>query len=348
MLRTILSVLLAFLVAWCATVHAQAADPPAPDAATALARALYDCEPAVDLSAYKLTPDGLLDLFVAVTRGDPYLFYVERRLSYTYGSDGFVLRVKPVYALTGDALMAARALVDDTVSSICSRIDSAWSEAELVLYLHDALLSSYVYDYRAEGEKNYDIYGLFSEGTGVCQAFAMAFIALARAAGICADLVVSDAMDHAWCHVRVGDAWYHVDVTRDLETDFSPASYDRVLRSDAGMIAAGYSGFTCAEGHVCDSTLFENSEGNASRLQGVVAPAVADGGAWYATDGSGLPVAFSFSVSDGILRGGAGDVDLDGSVTLADLLHLHRQPAFSPDATDTLREHLLALNRPSR
>ena len=344
MLRVLLSALVPIaLVLSCSAVPVRAADPPQPDAATVLLDALYRCDGEVDLSAYRLTPDSLLELFMTVTQADPYLFHVERRLSYTYGSDGYVLRVTPAYALSGEALRDARALVDGTVSTICEGIDPAWSDAEVVLYLHDALLSSYAYDYRPEG-KNYDVHGLFFEGVGVCQAFAMAFIALATASGLDADLVVSDAMDHAWCHVRVGGAWYHIDVTRDLETDFSPASYDRALRSDAGMAASGYNGFFCAEGHVCDSTLFEDGEGSAT-LRGVIAPAAIDGGLWYSTDNVGMPIVFL--TSNGIRRGGTGDVNLDGDVTLADLLLLYKKSlTLPPQTTDALREHLFSLNRP--
>ena len=346
MLRMLLSVFLCIsAILTAAVLPVGATEPPPRDAASFLSDALMRCEREIDLSVYRLTPDALLDTFIAVTRRDPYLFHVERRLSYTYGSDGLVLRVTPTYALAGEALRDARALVNDTVSAVCRGINPTWSDAATVLYLHDALLSAYAYDYRPEGERNYDIYGLFSEGVGVCQAFALAFMAVAAATGLDADMVVSDAMDHAWCHVRVGAAWYHVDVTRDLATDRSPASYGRTLRSDRGMIAAGYKGFACADGHACDSLLFEDSEGNAT-LQDVIAPAVKDGGnAWYAVDKGNLPL--TLLVSGDIRCGVAGDVDLDGEVSLADLLLLRQSAStLPPESTAALREKLLSLNRP--
>ena len=111
------------------------------------------------------------------------------------------------------------------------------------------------------------------------------------------------------------------------------------------MLAAGYTDFACADGHTCDSTMFENGEGSAA-LGGVIAPAIIDGGVWCATNFDGLPLAFC--VSDTIGLGVPGDVDLDGDVTLADLLLLHKKPLPSPEASDALRAHLLSLNRPSR
>ena len=267
---TVLLLTAAFLFGWVAssplpvvaetTAHA--------DPAAILLEGLTDCREAIDLSGASLPVSELGRVYVSILHSHPELFHVAPRLSYSYTEgDGTraVTEVYPAYTLTGDALAAARAFYRDTLAAILAEMemtfgDSPRTEADTVLYLHDCLADRYAYDTRATGA-NADAYTFFRDGVGICQAYALAFIALARGAGLEADFVSSDAMDHAWNHVRVDGVWYHVDVTRD---DPIPAAegreevnHHRLLRSDEGMAALGYHGYSCTAGHVCTDTRFE-------------------------------------------------------------------------------------------
>ncbi len=328
------------------------------EATARLRRGLSNSAAAIDLSDCSLTSGELIRVYGGLLQDDPTLFYVAPRLSYSVSPVGeqTVGTVYPTYTLSGDALAGARAFYDTTVASLSAELasvlaDHPHTEAEVALLIHDLLAARYDYDTRVfsdegDGGANADAYTLFRDGVGVCQAYAMAAIALLRGAGLAADLVTSAAMDHAWVHVRVGASWYHMDVTRDdpvaVGSDGSalPAgvvTHTRVLRSDAGMRALGYSGYTCAGGHACTDARYESAAALAA-LGDLTAPLCA------LSTGTGAPLVWVGARADGALCAlrlteqgitvyAEGDVDGDGLVTPGDLLYL--QNAALPA---TLRE----------
>lgn len=315
-------------------VHAKTrAEPPSAEAL--LLDGLLSCAEEIRLDGCALPVSELGALYARVLQGHPELFFVAGRLSFRSapageGSERTVAAVYPAYKMVGEELAAARSLYLQTVTLILSEMEAGvgarpLSEAEIVLYLHDLLADRYDYDTRAEGEANADAYSFFRDGVGICQAYALAFLALARGAGLEADFVASEAMDHAWNHVRVDGVWYHVDVTRDdpLLPDASAAgevNHARLLRSDTGMDALGYSGYRCAAGHACTDTRFE-SDGRAA-LEAFHTPLVPLGGQWLATDAEGAPVLAAVG-ADGVTLAPPGDANGDGAVTPADLLLLY-------------------------
>ena len=303
------------------------------DPSALLLEGLLACEEAIDLSACALPADDLGVVYARLSYSHPELFHVAPRLSFTTevaGGQRLVAFVYPTYTFMGPALTAARTLYRDTVMLLLAEMETAFdgtlpTEAERVLYLHDLLADRYAYDTRAS-DPNADAYRFFRDGVGICQAYALAFLALAEAAGLEADLVTSDAMDHAWNHVRVDGAWYHVDVTRDDPIPAADGSeqvnHTRLLRTDAGMDSLGYYGYTCSAKHICTDSRFEPS-GEAALADLSQALALVDG-AWTGTYPDGAPVAVTVG-KEGITTGGRGDMDGDGSVTPADLLAVYRE-----------------------
>ena len=333
----------AFLFGWVASsplpVSAAETDP-----AAILAEGLTDCRETIDLSGASLPVTELGQVYLTVLHSHPELFHVAPRLSYGYTeitAEGVPIRVVsevyPAYTLTGEALAAARADYRDMLAAILTEMeltfgDSPRTEADTVLYLHDYLAHRYAYDTRPEAEANADAYTFLRDGRGICQAYALTFLALCRGAGLEADLVVSDAMDHAWNHVRVEGVWYHVDVTRD---DPIPAAegtdevnHLRLLRSDEGMEALGYHGFSCAAGHSCTDTRHETAEGETG--WGIFSQKLRfSGGKWMGMDENGAVVAVKLQKA-GVFVGQVGDADLNGVIDPADLLCLY-DPAL-PEA----------------
>lgn len=243
-------------------------------AAARLAERLEVSAATIDLSDLGLPIGEIGGVYAAVLQAHPGLFYVAPRVAYAYvdTEEGrIVTTVYPTYTLADDDLVTARALYMDTIDEFLDALrdtfgDRPRHDAEVTLFLHDRLADRYDYDTRVydpstAAEANSDAYRLFRDGVGICQAYALAYMALCRAAGLEADMVVSPAMNHAWNHVRVEGVWYHVDVTRD---DPIPApggtnavTHDRFLRSDDGMVALGYSDFSCAAGHTPQDTRYE-------------------------------------------------------------------------------------------
>ncbi len=256
-------------------VRAGGSTPTLPAVQAQLLAPLLAGEAAIDLSGLSLPVEALGPLLTALLLDEPALFFVAPRYSYSYtvhpdptvGTERrYAATLYPVYTLTGDALAGARAAYEAVIAGTLAEMEAIFgdrprSEAETVLYLHDALAARASYDTRPDGESVADAYRLLVEGVGICQAYALAFTALCRAAEVDCHVVTSPAMDHAWNHVRVGDAWYHVDVTRDDPIpppgQAEEVHHDRLLRSDAGMATLGYHGFTCTE----LVTLIERLEG---------------------------------------------------------------------------------------
>ena len=343
---TVLLLTAAFLFGWVASsplpVSAAETDP-----AAILAEGLTDCRETIDLSGASLPVTELGQVYLTVLHSHPELFHVALRLSYRCTEttvDGvptlIVTEVYPAYTLTGEALTTARADYRDALAAILTEMELTFgdhprTEADTVLYLHDYLAHRYAYDTRPEAEANADAYTFLRDGRGICQAYALTFLALCRGAGLEADLVVSDAMDHAWNHVRVEGVWYHVDVTRD---DPIPAAegtdevnHLRLLRSDGGMEALGYHGFSCAAGHTCTDTRYETPEGETG--WGIFSQKLTfSGGRWLGMDDSGGIVAVNLQ-KEGVFVGQVGDADLNGMIDPADLLCL-----YDPSLPDAWRE----------
>lgn len=373
-LRAVCALLCILPLLLCRPILPAAADPPSGkytltgEAARTVAQGLLadglkDTRAEIDLSAACLPRADLGTVFARVMDNDPELFFVKDHLSYTYDASGRVLTVTPAYRFTGEELTEAQKLWDDTLSQVRESLATAqalagadgrpgaWGEADTVLFLHDYLASTYDYDVDTT---RYDALSLFRDGTGVCQAYALAFLALARDAGLEVDLVVSREMDHAWNHVRVDGSWYHVDVTRDdpIPTSDSPSAvcHDRLLRSDAAMEALGYVGFSCAGGHACADGRFETTEGGGI-LSDIRVPLTRFGTGWFAP-GTGedtdlwVPINLPSSSDEGNIPAPllpAGDMDRDGVVTPGDLLYLETclPPSELSRAGTALRRRLL-------
>lgn len=299
----------------------------APTARDALATALTDSQSEIDLSAYAIPTDEIGALFADVLHAHPLLFHVSPDLTYCYDAAGHVVSLYPSYTLEGTALTAARHLYEASLGELVAAIDPAWSEADRALAIHDLLALRYTYDTK---ENNYDVFRLFCDGTGVCQAYALAYMAVGQAIGLAVDLVYSDAMDHAWNHVRVDGEWFHVDVTRDdpVEGDSPVVRHARLLRSDSGMASLGYTAFTCTGQHTCTSHRFETADGDGVLDAWSSVPRRV-GNAWCLIGGDSRLTPVSLSSEATIPAGDhtvkvypIGDVTGDGVVTPGDLLAL--------------------------
>ncbi len=328
------------------------------DPSAVLLEGLTACAEIIDLRDASLSPAELGQIYTALRLDHPALFHVAPRLSYGYTESivngvpaRTVTEVYPVYTLTGAELTAARAFYRETVASILTEMEAVFgdalhSEADTVLYLHDLLADRYAYDTHpdgeADGEANADAYAIFRDGVGICQAYALAFTALCEGAGLEAHTVVSDAMDHAWNHVRVEGEWYHVDVTRDdpipAEGGVPAVHHTRLLRSDGGMEALGYHGYSCAVGCGCTDSRFETAEGGAI-LEVFTLKMRFWGGVWMGMDNSGALVAVKAQKA-GVFVGQVGDADLNGVFEPADLLGVY-DPSLPEEWREWMRETLV-------
>jgi hypothetical protein len=77
----------------------------------------------------------------------------------------------------------------------------------------------------------------------VCQAYSLLLRYLLREVGIAAECVTSNALNHEWNIVKLGNFWYHVDVTWDDDDDsgeLGQVNHKNFLLSDAAFMAGGH------------------------------------------------------------------------------------------------------------
>lgn len=121
-----------------------------------------------------------------------------------------------------DAVNSLTAEYNGYVKSITDQISVAYSDYEKILFTNDYLCVHYQYDGTYNKETSYNAYGFFKTGTGVCQGYSLAFMAIMDRLGIKCDSVISSEMNHMWNLVQVNGKWYHIDVTWNDPTFSDP------------------------------------------------------------------------------------------------------------------------------
>ena len=102
--------------------------------------------------------------------------------------------------------------LDEIVTDIVNECRVAGDDWNTALKLHDWLTHHAYYD---NTYTNYGPDGVLVKGTGVCDSYSKAYLFLLRKAGIDAERIISDSMNHAWNLVCFDGTWTHVDVTWD-------------------------------------------------------------------------------------------------------------------------------------
>lgn len=182
-------------------------------AKAALRAGLKNWDIEIDLSEYEISTSEIGKLYAEVVNEDPSLFYA---MGYSYRRDGNyrVTFISPQYDARYTKADVAK--YEKKVSDILTGLDDNWSDLEKALYLHDYLASHFKYD---TTYSRYDAYSLLVEGTGVCQAYTLAYKDLLNRAGIENGTVQSSKLKHIWNLVEIDGEWYHVDVTWDDPTN---------------------------------------------------------------------------------------------------------------------------------
>lgn len=181
------------------------------------------------------TQDEIRDIYFAIVRAHPEFFYVGNSAGFFIQS-GYVVSFSPQYdqALSQSSVISAfnarvEEILDETIAP-------GMSQVEMALSLHDYLVLHCAYDWNVANRKGassynvYTAYGALMEGNAVCQGYAMAYNLLLNMVGIKTDYVTSvipNQGSHGWSLVKIGETWYHVDVTWDDPTpSFSGYSHD--------------------------------------------------------------------------------------------------------------------------
>lgn len=265
-----------------------------------MTRGFEGLEESIDLSDLNISTSSLSVLFSHATKNTPYLFYVDKRLTYTYRGDT-VIKVMPKYNMTKEEANTAIGFCKAEVGKMAELILVGESELERMILAHDLICSRYKYDLSLESN---NIYKFIKEGKGTCQGYTWTYMALLREVGIECEYVASDSIDHIWLRVKLDGDWYNSDVTWDdpvgNEGNGTQICRNHLLFSDVEADRDGYRDRYGASGNKCTSEKYDGVD-----LSDLVSP-----------DHT------------------AGDVNHDGAVGLADLVALRLCKRVCPICAD--------------
>lgn len=184
----------------------------------------------IDLASYNLTQAETQAIFAAIRYSHPELFFWGNAENYIESQGDAVKAFIPEYLYDSATVATMTATYEAAIDAIVAGAPTT-SEFDKWLYVHDYFVQNYTYDYTYSIR---DAYTLFTQKTGVCQAYMLGVIAVAEELGLETLPVTSNAMKHAWNLVKLDGAWYHVDVTWDDSVSYaSYTSYLHFLCSDA-------------------------------------------------------------------------------------------------------------------
>ena len=114
-----------------------------------------------------------------------------------------------------------QAQIESVRDNILSNIEGK-STVDKIRYIHNYLIDNIQYDQTIQKDNIYNIYGALVQHVSVCEGYAKAFQYLLNSAGTENIIVTGTATNnngetenHAWNYVKIGNAWYALDVTWD-------------------------------------------------------------------------------------------------------------------------------------
>lgn len=198
------------------------------------------------LNNYGISVDDAANIYYSVATCNPDLL-IGTRFSYAYYPDtGLIAYIKPTYLFatkeeTAAALDKMNGIIDEYVQLASNYQDPL----RQLLSVHDEMTKRCTYDHNTSSgsgayNDSFHAYGFFADGSAVCQGYAQAFFAIARELGMEAGFCKSDAANHMWNYVKLGDSWYHIDVTYDdPDNADSTAYHHNFLVTDSTIINNG-------------------------------------------------------------------------------------------------------------
>ena len=172
--------------------------------------------------------DSLSDVFKAVLYDNPEIFWIKN--DYKYYAYGSKVLFKPNYSYSQDDALVYANQLNSKVEEILSQVNSAASDYDKELLFHDYLCKNIVYDMETFGATGATAYTALINGKAVCEGYARSMQLLLDKSGIYNYLVIGDGVSdgeteaHMWNVVKIGDEYYHLDVTwNDVENTKEPS-----------------------------------------------------------------------------------------------------------------------------
>ncbi len=177
-----------------------------------LIRGFESFEESIDISEYGIPPENVGKVFADATKNSPYLFYVGNHLSYTYRKGENVISLIPQYECTEEEARARVEFCKSEIKKLAALADLGQTPLHKAEIAHDLICLRYKYDLTLVSG---DLYSFLSSGTGTCQGYTWAYMAVLRELGIECEYVASDKIVHIWLKLKIDGEWYNSDVTWD-------------------------------------------------------------------------------------------------------------------------------------
>ena len=223
-------------------------------ALAAIAQAYAEYADTVELGQYHIPHESLWELFLEQRYAGAYPWYAD---SYTCRYNSKTGYITTLTFRHNDPNEYDYGLYEQKIAEIMSQtVLPDMSHWQIALSVHDYLAAYGAYD---ESYTYYQGYDLLVRGTAVCNGYAEAYMDILKRAGVPCVMVVSEAMDHAWNLVQLGNHWYHVDVTWDdpVTNREGRVLHKNFLVSDAVISDAEHGHYGWKTDIVCDDTGYD-------------------------------------------------------------------------------------------
>ena len=178
---------------------------------------ILKCKTEISVSEYNLNEEQIGEVFAMLFYSEAELFFIDGHYSFTrYAGSGIIQTIRPLYPDNVDEIPAMLAEFHEMTNAIIAEVDPTMSDWEKVAFVHDYVALHYDYDHDLE---IYDAYAMLKTGIGVCQAYSLLTRYLLKELGIECECVSCKGLNHEWNIVKIGNSWYHMDVTWDDRDD---------------------------------------------------------------------------------------------------------------------------------
>ena len=109
----------------------------------------------IDISDLNIERGAMPSIFATATKNTPYLFYVDKKLTYTYRTGGGVIKVIPKYNMSKSEAEAAIDLCKTEVKKMADLALRCETELQRLLLAHDLICYRYKYDLSLENNNVY-------------------------------------------------------------------------------------------------------------------------------------------------------------------------------------------------
>ena len=246
----------------------------------------------VDIKKYKVHKSRINDVLIYISDLYPEYFYLDLDKSrYRYDTKtGYVEKIYMGYTCSISAIKIQRQRLINKTKEVLTYLRRIPRTVDKVTFLHDYIVARNAYTEKARTDNYSNLkqvlqsidaycftaYGCLINNNSVCQGMSDAFYLLCKKAGIKASMANSRKMVHSWNYVKVGNYYYHLDITWDDEhTTFEYndyygfndvkgfVSHDYFMKSDSQINALKHYGYQEASSwrgiYAKDSNTYKNA-----------------------------------------------------------------------------------------